>query len=164
MLDAEQYLKDHNIIYVLHEHPALFTVEDSEKHDIRLPGMTAKNLFLRGKKGEQYYLLVVPETKHVDLKKFAETIGQKNNLSFGSAEKLLELFGLTPGSVSPLGMINDVEQKVALYIDREVYDAPVVNFHPNRNTASVELTGEMFHRFLEGLGRKVEVVGDNMRT
>ena len=63
---------------------------------------------------------------------------------------LKELLGLTPGAVSSFGLINDTDNRVKVLVDREVWEAGIVSFHPNRNTASLELTGEMFRKFLEG--------------
>ena len=151
------YLGDHNIGYTLHEHIAVFTCEEAKAHAGDIPGMACKNLLLRNRKKTRFILLVLPANKKTDIKAFSLSIGEKN-LSFTSSDLLMEKLGLEPGSVSPFGLINDVDNTVDLYIHREVYDASIVTFHPNINTATLELTREMFHRYLGGLVQEVEVM------
>ena len=152
-----QYLKDHHITYVSHEHPAVFTCEEAEKHCVNVPGIPGKNLFLRSSKGKRYFLVILPASKRADLKQIAQTVGE-SKISFASAETLKEKLGLEPGSVSPFGLINDQNHEIEVYIDAEIYNAPLVNFHPNRNTASLELTREMFHKYLGTQANKVTVI------
>ncbi len=146
MESALNFLKENNIEYKLHKHPAVHTVADSQKLCLNIPGLRCKNLFLKEKKGYQFFLVVVPAEKRTDLDKLAKQLDVKK-LTFGSPEKLKELLNLTPGSVSPLGMIYS-KGKVKLIIDQEVWQADVVNFHPNINTASLEINKEMFHRLV----------------
>lgn len=156
MTEVEQYLKLHQINFVLHEHPAVFTCEDIDKYCDDLTGLDCKNLFLRDQKGKRHFLFVFPSSKRVELDKICEIVGEKK-LSFASAERLKEKLGLVPGAVSPFGLINDKNTEVEVYIDEEVYQSDLVNFHPNRNTATLELTGVMFRNYLQGLNRKINV-------
>ena len=77
-----------------------------------------------------------------------------NNVPEGLKDKL----GLEAGSVSPFGLLNDTAEEVEVFIDKEIYNADIVNFHPNRNTASIELPNEMFHKFLETLGHEIQII------
>jgi Ala-tRNA(Pro) deacylase len=70
----------------------------------------------------------------------------------------MEELDLEPWSVSPFGLLNDHKKVVEVYMDREIYEADSVNFHPNRNTASVVLTRAMFHRFLSTLEHKINIL------
>lgn len=155
--EVENYLKSNHIDFIKHEHREVFTCEDVEKYCPDIPGMACKNLFLRNQKKKRYFLLVLPADKQTDLKKFAELAGDKK-LSFGSADDLIEKLSLKPGSVSPFGLINDTEGEIELFIDKEVLDADIVSFHPNHNSASLELSKEMFHKFLGTLKNKYTVV------
>jgi len=96
------------ISYERHEHPAVFTAADASQFWDPIPGVQCKNLFLRNKKGDRHYLVVVEIGKRVDLKDLVRTVAD-DRLSFGSAERLMAELGLTPGSVSPFGLINDAE-------------------------------------------------------
>lgn len=157
MPNVEEYLKSKNINYVLHEHPAVFTCEDVEKLCLSVPGLASKNLFLRDQKKLRFFLLILPATKQTDLKKFAEIVAEKK-LSFANSDLLMEKLGVEPGSVSPFGLLNDTEHKVEVYIDSEIYNAEIVNFHPNRNMASLELTKEMFHKYLQSIENSYKII------
>ncbi len=102
-------------------------------------------------------MVVLPAEKRADLKKIGETVGDKQ-ITFASPEALLEKLGLTPGTVSPFGLLNDKNHEVEVYIDQKVYYAKIVSFHPNRNTASLELSGNMFRKFLQAIENKTKVI------
>ena len=161
MHSVESYLKNHHIDYILHEHPAVFTCEEAEKYCSHIPGLPCKNLLLRNDKRNDkkraYYLCILPAYKRADMKQIAAIVGEKS-VSFASAEKLEEFLGLTPGAVSPFGLINDKTNSVQILIDRDVWESEIVSFHPNRNTASLELTGEMFRNFLNGRDNNHKVI------
>ncbi len=157
MTIVEDFLKSKDIKYVLHEHPAVYTCEEAEKYCGNVPGLACKNLLLRDKKGRRYFLVVLPAAKRSDLRKFAEIVSE-NKITFASPENLMEKLGLEPGAVSPFGLLNDKKNEVEVYVDSEVYNADVVSFHPNRNTASLELSGEMFRKFLQSIENLNKVI------
>ncbi len=142
-------MTSHGIEFRVHEHPPVQTCEELAQHG--LPGLPCKNLFLRDQKKTRYLLVVLPAAQKTDLRQLAEKVGDKK-LSFVNPETMMQKLGVEPGAVSPFGLLNNAEGDVELWIDREVLEATVVHFHPNRNTASVELTGEMFRRYLIQLG------------
>lgn len=149
MIQVEEYLTSRGIGFKVHEHPPVQTCDELAQYGV--PGLACKNLFLRDQKKTRYMLVVLPAAQKTDLKKLAEQVGDKK-LSFVNPETMMEKLGVEPGAVSPFGLLNNTERDVELWIDREVLEATVVHFHPNRNTASVELTGEMFRRYLLQLG------------
>jgi Ala-tRNA(Pro) deacylase len=132
------------------DHPAVFRVD--EGHDIKadLPGAHTKNLFLKDAKG-QLWLISAEGHAQVDLKRLPPVIGSAR-LSFGSAERLYEALGVTPGSVTALALINDPEHRVRFVLDRTLAEAETVNFHPMTNTATTALSRAGFRRFLSGVG------------
>jgi len=155
-----QYLQGYDIKYVLHQHPAVFTVAEAEIHCKNIPGMPGKNLFLKEKNkyGEKrYFLVIMPALKRLDLKALQKKLEVKK-LTFCNTEELKEILGLTPGAVSPFGLINDKENKVKVLIDEELWRAEIVNFHPNVNTASLELKREDFHKYIDSLQNEVEII------
>ena len=157
MENVEDFLKSKEIEYILHEHPAVYTCEEAEKYCGNVPGLACKNLLLRDKKGKRYFLAVLPAAKRTDLKKFANIVGE-GKVSFASPEALMEKLGLEPGAVSPFGLLNDKKHEVEVYVDSEVYNSEIVSFHPNRNTASLELSGKMFHKFLQSIDNPNNVI------
>ncbi len=141
-------LEARGIVYKVVDHHAVFTVDESRELNASLPGAHTKNLFLRENDG-RFWLVTVPGEIRVDLKSLPATIGSKR-LSFGKAEDLLRLLGLTPGSVTPLGAINDSGGEVQVVLDRELAEARTVWVHPLRNTASLGLAGSDLVKALAG--------------
>ncbi len=157
LVNVEQYLQDHGIVFRLHEHPAVFTCAEAAEHCRAVPGLSCKSLLLRDNKSRRYFLIVLPAANKADLKKISELVSEKNNLTFARPEELLKLLGVEPGAVSPFGLLNDVEHIVEGLVDKAVYEADIVSFHPNRNTASLELTSAMFHKYLQSLEHKITI-------
>ncbi len=93
------------IPYERFEHPPVFTVEEAERYWADIPATHCKNLFLRNAKGTRHYLVVLEHSKKADLKLLAAKIGD-DRLSFASADRLMRFLGLTPGSVSPMGLLH----------------------------------------------------------
>jgi len=145
------------ISYERHEHPAVFTAADASQFWDPIPGVQCKNLFLRNKKGDHHYLVVVEIGKRVDLKDLVRTVAD-DRLSFGSAERLMAELGLTPGSVSPFGLINDPDGSVRVLIDQDLKGADRLIFHPNINTASVVVSWGDLERFLATRANRVNVI------
>ncbi|HUR35671.1 MAG TPA: YbaK/EbsC family protein [Vicinamibacterales bacterium] len=108
---------------------------------------TAKNLFLRNQKGTRHYLVILSVARRADLRVVAEQIGD-GKLSFASAERLKTHLGVTPGSVSPFGLIHDREHHVRVFLDRELRLAERISFHPNINTRTVVLAFSDFEKYL----------------
>ena len=145
------------IPYLLHEHPPVFTAEEAAAHWKDIPGKAVKNLFLRNKKGDRHYLVILGIEKQADLRHLVKVIGD-DRLSFGSPERLMKYLGVTPGSVSPFGLINDSECAVRVIVDSDLRSEERLIFHPNDNTASVTIAGSDFVRFLEQQGNTVRWV------
>ena len=134
-----RYLKQKNIWYEITKHKVVYNMKDLQDVDLPYPEGDAKNLFVRDDKKRNYYLITVKGTKKVDLKEFRH---QNNTrpLSFVNEKELLELLNLKPGSVTPLGLLNDKEHKVEFFIDNELLEEPgIIGVHPNENTATVWL-------------------------
>ena len=145
------------IAYERHEHPAVFNSEDAATYWDPIPGVQCKNLFLRNKKGDRHYLVVVGIGKRVDLRELVKVVAD-DRLSFGSPERLMAQLGLTPGSVSPFGLINDEAAGVRVLIDADLQGAERLIFHPNINTASVVVSWADLERFLATRRNAVRIV------
>ena len=145
------------IAYTRHDHPPVATVEEAVRHWADIPATHCKNLFLRNQKGDRHYLVIVEHAKRVDLRRLAEQIGD-GKLSFASPERLKTYLGLTPGSVSPFGLINDSSRGVRVVIDRDLKAATRLSFHPNINTVTLTIANADFARFLEACGNVVQYV------
>lgn len=149
------HLTDLNIPFEVTEHGAVYTMEDLSRVPLAHPEAEAKNLFVRDDKKLHYYLITVPGDKRVDLKLFQKQQGLRK-LSFGSSDDLMALLQLTPGAVTPLGLLNDPGQRVELYLDRS-FENRLISVHPNDNTATVSLQTNDLVRLLTQRGCIVHI-------
>ncbi len=138
------------------EHEAVFTVAESDAIHRALPGLHTKNLFLKDD-GGVYWLVTAPADATIDLKALRHVIGSKR-LSFGKPDAMLALIGVTPGSVTPLAVINDTDRKVTLVLDASLTGDAPVNVHPLRNTATIGMTGLDLVRVATALGHTPKIV------
>lgn len=154
--ETYQYLKDHNIPFEITEHRAVYNMEELDSIDLPYPEGDAKNLFVRDDKKKNYYLITVKGDKRVNLKNFRKAHGLRP-LSFASPEDLKKYMDLTPGAVTPLGLLNVEEAPITMYLDAEFKDS-IIGIHPNENTATVWLQGDDLVTLLRENGCEVEIV------
>jgi Ala-tRNA(Pro) deacylase len=136
--------------HTTHEHPAVFRVGEGEEVKAAIPGVHTKNLFLKDAKG-QLWLISAADRTVIDLKRLHAVIGSAR-LSFGSAELMEEVLGVTPGSVTAFALIDDPEHRVRFVLDRTLAEAGRVNFHPLTNTATTGVGQTGFRKFLAAVG------------
>lgn len=143
--------------YEIHEHPAIFTTEEGKKAGLVMPGLNLKNLLVKDKKDGRYFLVILEQERRMNEKEFRQLTGW-SKIRFATAEELFSVLQLTPGSVSPFGLIHDQDHLVSVVLDKQIGQAPereLVNFHPNRNTATLSLTKGDFMKFLHKTGNPV---------
>ena len=145
------------ISFERYEHPPVATALEADEHWSGIDAAHCKNLFLRNQKGNRHYLVIVKHPKRADLRGVADQIGD-GKLSFASPERLLTHLGVTPGSVSPFGLINDASHDVRVFLDADLKAAKRISFHPNINTVTVVLAFADFERFLAARGNPVRYV------
>jgi Ala-tRNA(Pro) deacylase len=132
------------------EHEPVFTVEQSAGLRATIPGAHTKSLFLADKDGH-LVLVVAKDDTRVDMKKLAKELGL-GRLSFGKPELLESVLGVTPGSVTPLALLNDTTAPVTVVVDEALMNFAEVNCHPLENTATTRVaTGDLV-RFIEATG------------
>ncbi|PWM53994.1 MAG: prolyl-tRNA editing protein [Clostridiales bacterium] len=134
------------------EHKAVYNMKEMAEIELPHPEADAKNLFIRDDKKRNYYLLTVKGDKKVDLKEFRKN-QQTRALSFASDEDLSNILGLIPGAVTPLGILNDDECKVKVFIDEEL-----IGIHPNDNTATVWLQTMDLVKIIREHGNDVRII------
>ena len=154
-------LKELNIEYLKIDHIPIYTIDEANGLDIENKEYIAKNLFLRYDKKRNYYLLVVKSNKKIDLNDLKNKINSRR-LSFASEIDLEKYLKLKKGSVTPLGVLNDVERKVKIIIDEDILKEEIVGVHPNDNDATVFMKTKDLIRLIELNGNLVEYakVGD----
>lgn len=130
-------LSEKGVWHEITEHKAVYNMDEVADIDLPYPEAECKNLFVRDKKKREYYLISVKGDKRVNLKKFREKYNTKP-LGFASEDDLMNILGLIPGAVTPLGLLNDTDGKVILYLDQDFFKGEhLIGVHPNDNTATV---------------------------
>lgn len=145
------------IPFIRYEHIPVYTIPEIDDLNLKMEGQHCKNLFVRNHNGHVHYLVLVSQEKRADLKDIAAQIGS-SRLSFASEERLMKYLGLTPGSVTPLSLLNDEEKKVTVLIDEDLKSSGHICFHPNVNTASVSILYDDFVKFLKWRGNEYKYV------
>lgn len=137
------------------EHPAAFTVSESSKIAIDLPGAHTKNLFVKDDDGTLLLIVAKSDTK-VDLKSVARKL-RTGRLSFGSPALLMSTLGVPPGSVTAFAVINDTLKRVRVIIDAALLSHESVNCHPLDNTATTNIARDDLLRFIRATGHEPKV-------
>jgi Ala-tRNA(Pro) deacylase len=145
------YLDSLGIAHQTVTHPPVFTVGEARELRGAVTGGHTKNLFLRDKKGAAY-LVVAAEEAAIELRSLHRLLGASGRFSFGSAELMGELLGVTPGSVTPFAVINDKDQRVTVVLDAAMMAHATLNFHPLVNTGTTTISREGLLKFLESTG------------
>jgi Ala-tRNA(Pro) deacylase len=134
------------------EHPAVHTVAESSTIEINLPGAHTKNLFLKSDEGTLLLVVAKSSTK-VDLKHVGKQLGI-GRLSFGKPDLMMEVLGITAGSVTAFAIINDRNRRVRVILDNELMAHDSVNCHPLENTATTNIAIEDLLRFIRQTGHE----------
>lgn len=153
-----EFIKNKNIWYEITEHKAVFNMGELNEIEIPYKEYDAKNLFVRDDKKRNYYLITVKGNKRVDLKYFKNKY-ETRPLSFASEADLMSIMNLIPGSVTPLGLLNDKELRIIFYLDKDfLKDKKIIGVHPNDNTATIWLKVEDLISIIKEHGNIVNVV------
>ncbi len=150
-------LDELGISFDYHEHPAVPTVEEASRYWKDMEAAHCKNLFFRNHKGNRHYLVIFEYSMSLNVKDLEQRLRQ-GKLSFASPKRMMKYLGVEPGSVSPFGLINDRDNHIHVFIDRNLQKSDKISFHPNINTASLIISYADFERFLHYTGNTFEYV------
>ena len=166
-MDKQQiydYLKSHKIKFEITEHEAVFNMTELGRVDVPYPGRDAKNLLVRDDKKQNYYLITVKGNKRIDLKQFKKDHGTRH-LSFASPDDLLKLMQLTPGAVTPLGLLSNEPATIQFFLDQDFLDdnkkrkdAGIIGIHPCDNTATVWLKTTDLIKLIKDHGNPITTI------
>lgn len=153
---VESYLSMIGVDYECYEHPEAPTIEIAKEYWSKLPpSLHCKNIFLRNHKGNRHYLVIFDCSQSLAIRDLEQRLGQ-GKLSFASEERMERYLGLKPGSVSPFGLINDIENHTYLFADKSILEADYVSFHPNDNRYSLRITKDNLLKYLDSIGNSYE--------
>lgn len=151
------YLNSNNIEYTTYEHPEAPTIEIARQYWHADGSKHCKNLFFRNHKGNRHYLVVFDCNQSLAIHDLEQRLKQ-GKLTFASEKRMEKYLGLKPGSVSPFGLINDTENHVHLFLDKNLLNETSLSFHPNDNRATVVITQNEFQRYLKLVGNSYEYI------
>ena len=152
------FIKKRNIWYEITEHKAIFNMAELSDIQVPYPEYDAKNLFIRDDKKRNYYLITVKAEKRIDLKEFRNN-NNTRPLTFASSDDLMHIMNLIPGSVTPLGLLNDKNSKVEFYLDQDFLEGKqIIGVHPNDNTATLWLKVPDLIEIIKEHGNKVNII------
>lgn len=137
------------------EHPAVFTVAESEALERDIAGGHTKNLFLKDAKGRLFLIIAHAQTG-IDLKSLHKRLGAAR-FSFGKADLMKTVLGVSPGSVTAFALINDPTGRVSVVIDQALMQFDTINCHPLENTATTSIAREDLLRFIRACGHTPSV-------
>jgi Ala-tRNA(Pro) deacylase len=150
-----EILQELGIPWDYYEHPPAATIGEARKYWKNIDATHCKNLFFRNHKGNRHYLVIIEHAHDLDIHDLEKRLKQ-GKISFASDQRMMKYLGLTPGSVTPFGLINDMEKQVHLFLDENLLKSTKISFHPCINTASVVIPFAGFLKFLKYTGNSFE--------
>ncbi len=150
-------LKELNIEYELVEHEPALTTEQADEFIEGIEGVRTKTMFLTNKKKKNFYMVIMDDSKMMDMDKFKDMVDEKK-VKMASEESLYEKMMLPPGVVSPFGLLNNEDKDIRVYIDKEIVGEDRMSFHPNTNEKTIFVKTEDLLKFLENIDYPVNII------
>lgn len=143
-------LNELGIEYELVEHPPALTTEQADEFIEGIEGVRTKTMFLTNRKKKNFYLVIMDDSKRMDMNLFKDIVGEK--VKMASENSLMEKMGLPAGVVSPFGLLNNEDKDIKVYFDKEIMDEERMSFHPNTNEKTIFVTTEDLLKYLDAIG------------
>ena len=154
---VKEYLNSMGIQFKIVEHEPAYTTEEADKYIEGHDGVRTKTMFICNKKKTNYYMIIMDDTKRLDMNKFKEIVSEKQ-MKMTSEESLKEKLGIKTGMVSPFGLLNNDEKDVKIYMDKEIITEEIRTFHPNDNTKTLFITTKDLFKYLENIGYEINII------
>ena len=143
-------LEELGIDYQIVEHPPALTTEQADEFIEGIEGIRTKTMFLTNRKKKNFYLVIMDDSKRMDMDLFKDIVGEK--VKMASEDSLMEKMGLPAGVVSPFGLLNNEDKDIKVYFDREIMDEERMSFHPNTNEKTIFVQTEDLLKYLDAIG------------
>ena len=154
---VKEYLNIIGIQFKIIEHEPAYTTEEADKYIEGHDGVRTKTMFICNKKKTNYYMIIMDDSKRLDMNKFKKIVSEKQ-MKMASEESLKEKLGIKPGMVSPFGLLNNDEKDVKIYMDKEIITEEIMTFHPNDNTKTLFITTKDLFKYLENIGYELNII------
>ena len=154
---VKEYLNTIGIQFKIVEHEPAYTTEEADKYIEGHDGVRTKTMFICNKKKTNYYMIIMDDSKRLDMNKFKEIVSEKQ-MKMASEESLKEKLGIKPGMVSPFGLLNNDEKDVKIYMDKEIITEEIMTFHPNDNTKTLFITTKDLFKYFGNIGYDLSII------
>ena len=154
---VQESLKKLGITFETVEHPLALTTEEADKYIIGIDGVRTKSMFLTNKKKTACYLVVLDDSKRLDMNRFKKIVDE-NRIKMASPELLMEKMNLTPGIVSIFGLLNNSSKDIQVYFDKSIMSEKRMSFHPNVNTKTIFISTSDMLKFIDKIGFKYSII------
>ena len=154
---VKEYLNSMGIQFKIVEHEPAYTTEEADKYIEGHEGVRTKTMFICNKKKTNYYMIIMDDSKRLDMNKFKEIVSEKQ-MKMASEEALKEKLGIEPGMVSPFGLLNNDEKDVKIYMDKQIITEEIMTFHPNDNTKTLFITTKDLFKYFENIGYEINII------
>ena len=154
---VKEYLNSMGIQFKIVEHEPAYTTEEADKYIEGYDGVRTKTMFICNKKKTNYYMIIMDDSKRLDMNKFKEIVSEKQ-MKMASEEALKEKLGIEPGMVSPFGLLNNDEKDVKIYMDKQIITEEIMTFHPNDNTKTLFITTKDLFKYFENIGYEINII------
>ena len=154
---VKEYLNNIGIQFKIVEHEPAYTTEEADKYIEGYDGVRTKTMFICNKKKTNYYMIIMDDSKRLDMNKLKEIVSEKQ-MKMVSEEALKEKLGIEPGMVSPFGLLNNDEKDVKIYMDKEIITEEIMTFHPNDNTKTLFITTKDLFEYFENIGYEINII------
>ena len=138
------------------DHPPALTTEQADEFIEGVAGVRTKTMFLTNRKKKNFYLVIMDDTKLLDMDNFKEIVGEK--VKMASAETLMQKMKLAPGVVSLFGLLNNEDKDIKVYFDKAIMGEERMSFHPNTNEKTVFIDIDDMLKFMDAIGYEANVV------
>lgn len=155
--EVENKLKELNISFQLVEHEPALTTEQADRFIEGIEGVRTKTMFLTNKKKTNFYLVVMDDSKRLDMNKLKEIVSEKQ-IKMASESSLFEKMSLPPGVVSPFGLLNNKERDIKVYFDKEIMSEDRMSFHPNTNEKTIFINTIDLITYIKHLGYEINII------
>ena len=133
------------------------TTEEADQFIIGIDGVRTKSMFLTNKKKTAFYLLIMDDSKRLDMDLFKEIVGT-NRIKMASSDSLMEEMELPAGVVSVFGLLNNSAKNIQLYFDSDIMSEQMMSFHPNVNTKTIFLSTSDVLKFVKEIGFDYSII------
>ena len=154
---VKEYLNALGIQFKIVEHEPAYTTEEADKYIEGHDGVRTKTMFICNKKKTNYYMIIMDDSKRLDMNKFKEIVSEKQ-MKMASEEALKEKLGIEPGMVSQFGLLNNDEKDVKIYMDKQIITEEIMTFHPNDNTKTLFITTKDLFKYFENIRYELNII------